>query len=226
MSNETMELEETPAIPSKLVIVSTLVIVLFLAGLDAVIPPAGIPLALVAIWLILRFTGGRWAELGLSRPASWKKTVALGIALGMALQFAAIVGLEPLLKVLGIATPDISRFDVLQGNVSMLAVYLTVSWTTAGFGEEVIARGFGLLGLTRLLGGSPRAWWIGLALSSVLFGLGHAYQGPSGMIATGLVGFALGSIYLKSGKNLWMAIFAHGAMDSIAFVALFLGLHP
>ena len=40
---------------------------------------------------------------------------------------------------------------------------------------------------------------------------------------TGMIGIAFGASYLLLKKSLWPIILVHGAMDSIAFTALYLG---
>ena len=63
-----------------------------------------------------------------------------------------------------------------------------------------------------------------LLLSAVIFGLVHFYQGPIGIITTGLTGLILGVIYLWSGRNLWIAIIAHGLVNTLSFVLIYLGV--
>lgn len=48
----------------------------------------------------------------------------------------ATYGLEPLLEALGVQL-DLGRYEGFVGNRQMLGIYLTVSWTTAGFREEL-----------------------------------------------------------------------------------------
>src|SRR2546422_6183160 len=55
-----------------------------------------------------------------------------------------------------------------------------VAWTLAAFGEEFVYRGYLLTRIARVLGDTPRAWLGALAVTSMLFGAGHAYQGVSG----------------------------------------------
>jgi membrane protease YdiL (CAAX protease family) len=209
---------------SKLASVGFILLVILANGLDLVAPPLGVPAAVLLIWVILKLTGRGWADLGLGRPRSWRQTVLLGLGLAGAMQLLTAYGLEPLLETLGLGSPDLSRFDSLQGNIGMLALYLTVSWTTAGFGEEIIWRGFVLTGVARVLGGSKAAWAAGLAVMAILFGLLHLYQGIAGMIPTGLIGLAFGVVYLATGRNLWIPILMHATMNTISFLLLFLGV--
>jgi membrane protease YdiL (CAAX protease family) len=40
------------------------------------------------------------------------------------------------------------------------------------------------------------AYWLGIVLVSVLFGYGHYYNGPSGVIDSGIAGLILGTAYM------------------------------
>jgi membrane protease YdiL (CAAX protease family) len=62
----------------------------------------------------------------------------------------------------------------------------------AGGVREEVQRGFILHRFGQYLGG---AWW-GVAIHSVLFGLGHFEQGFDAMIATSILGAAWGALYL------------------------------
>jgi membrane protease YdiL (CAAX protease family) len=78
---------------------------------------------------------------------------------------------------------------------------------TAGIVEETIYRGFLFW---YLLHGMPS--WGALLVSSLLFGLGHSYQGIGGMLRVTGVGLAFGGLYLLSG-SLWLPILAHMLLD-------------
>lgn len=78
---------------------------------------------------------------------------------------------------------------------------------TAGICEEFLYRGFLMWYLEQLTG--PVA---AVVISSLLFGIGHAYQGSRGMIQTGLVGLALALLYVFSG-SLWLPILLHAFID-------------
>jgi len=85
---------------------------------------------------------------------------------------------------------------------------------TAGVCEEFVYRGFVIAALAR----TGMAMWIVLLLSSVLFGLAHAYQGRSGIIGTTLMGlaFGLGRVVMLS---LVPAMVWHACVDLVAGVA-------
>lgn len=81
---------------------------------------------------------------------------------------------------------------------------------TAGVCEEVLYRAY----LIRYLSDFP--WHIGLGLalvvSSVCFGLGHGYQGLSGILSTGLVGAMMSAIFFATG-SLWLPMILHAFID-------------
>lgn len=191
-------------------------------ALDMIVPPAGIPVALLVTWITMRLTGGGWRTLGMGRPRSWALTLAIGLGFGIVWQLSFLYIIGPLLEASD-SGPDLSRFEAMKGNIQMLSVYLGVSWTTAGFGEEIVWRGLVLGGLARLLGGGRAAWAASLGVMAILFGVLHFYQGAAGMVLTGVTGLALGILYLATRRNLWVTIIAHGTMNTVAFLLLFLG---
>ncbi|WP_298458047.1 CPBP family intramembrane glutamic endopeptidase [uncultured Cellulomonas sp.] len=71
---------------------------------------------------------------------------------------------------------------------------------TAGVTEEVTYRGIVVLTLALVLPtAGPR---VVVVLAAVVFGLAHAYQGPAGMVATGLAGAVFAGLYLGTGSLL------------------------
>jgi membrane protease YdiL (CAAX protease family) len=101
--------------------------------------------------------------------------------------------------------------------------WIVIAWTTAGFGEEIIWRGFYMKQIARLFDEQKRSSWvIGLVLSSIGFGLAHFHQGLGGMLGAGFVGLVYGIFYLVSGRNLWVTIIAHGLTGTTRFILLYL----
>lgn len=75
--------------------------------------------------------------------------------------------------------------------------------------EECVYRGLFVLYAAALLGIDP--WWL-VPPVSVLFGLGHRYQGWLGVVGTGGLGLAFGIVTAGTG-SLWPAIVLHAAFD-------------
>jgi membrane protease YdiL (CAAX protease family) len=86
----------------------------------------------------------------------------------------------------------------------------TLVGVTAGVCEEWLYRGFFLAVVAALAGGLP----IGLlvVVAAVAFGLAHAYQGPVGILTTGLLGGVMAALYLQTG-SLLLPVLLHAAID-------------
>ena len=176
----------------------------------------GIPFALLMIWVFTWLKGEGWSDLGFKRPDSWSRIFIFGLLIAIMLQSAAILQIK-----LGGPIPDISSFDQIKNNPWALLGYLVISWTSAGFGEEIIWRGFIMTQIARLFGDGKTGWTIGLLSSALLFGLVHAYQGVTGMVMTSISGIVLGLVFLNAKKNIWASIFAHAFTDSLAFLLIY-----
>lgn len=79
---------------------------------------------------------------------------------------------------------------------------------TAGVCEELLFRGFVTWALAHLLPSYVAA----ALVQAALFGVAHAYQGPRGVLTTGLVGVFLTAVVWLTG-TLWMAMLIHALMD-------------
>ena len=93
----------------------------------------------------------------------------------------------------------------------------------ASFGEELSYRGYLLMRAADVLGRSNFAYCAAMVLVSLLFGFGHYYKGPSGVLDSTYSGLVLGTAYLLSGRNLWAPILAHGIADTVAVFVVFMG---
>ncbi|MDT8341464.1 MAG: CPBP family intramembrane glutamic endopeptidase [Longimicrobiales bacterium] len=85
----------------------------------------------------------------------------------------------------------------------------------AGFGEELAYRGYLLAVLTPHFTGP----WAAALVSTLAFALLHAYQGPLGMVRSGVLGFIFaGSLVL--GGSLWPAVVVHAGVDLVSGLIL------
>jgi membrane protease YdiL (CAAX protease family) len=55
-------------------------------------------------------------------------------------------------------------------------------------------------------------------LATALFAFAHAYQGPTGILITGILGLVFAVLFVASGRNLWTTIIAHGVYDTGSFL--------
>jgi membrane protease YdiL (CAAX protease family) len=194
----------------------------FLGGM---IVTLGYVASILIATVILKIRGSGWRQIGMVRPQSWKRTILLGIGVLVALLVMNIA-----LQVIALNLPgaevqpiDQSRFNPLNGNLAVFLLFVGLAWTTIAFGEEMFYRAFLITQLEDALPGSKLGTALVLLFSSTIFGLVHWVEGPLGVINTFAMGLILGIVYLRSGRNLWITIIAHGLANTIRFVFLFLG---
>ncbi|UCD42565.1 MAG: CPBP family intramembrane metalloprotease, partial [Chloroflexota bacterium] len=184
----------------------------------------GYLLSILVASVVLKRHGTGWRQIGMARPKSWPRTVLLGFgtAAAVLLMVLVITTIATNLPGSEVAEADISRFNPLEGNLPLLIISLALVWTAVAFGEEMMFRAFLINQLGVLFQNKRLRWTLSLIFSSIFFGLVHFYEGPLGIVLTGLTGLLFGLIYLKSSRNLWAVIIAHGLMDTFTFVLVFL----
>lgn len=180
----------------------------------------GMALPLAAATAFLSRQGLGWRDLGFPRRMAPGRFLRLALGGAMAIVVVTAFLVTPALRALGAPPMDTGLLvEIIEGNTAAYLVFLLpVAWGSAAFGEELLLRGFVLHRFAGLLG----AGW-GLALQALLFALGHAYQGVTGMINLFVVGLLLGWLYLRAGRNLWPAIAAHGLVDTLSLTLIYLG---
>ena len=87
-------------------------------------------------------------------------------------------------------------------------------------GEEIVFRGYLLAYFDGLVG--PTA---AVLASTLMFGLGHAYQGAAGIVRTGIVGLLLAGAYVGTG-NLLAPMLLHVVIDATSGMVAYLALRP
>jgi membrane protease YdiL (CAAX protease family) len=186
--------------------------------------PNEVPILFVLGWISLRLRDGGWKAVGLRRPNSWWKTVALAVGAAAVLQLGSEIMVGPLASRLWPAPQHVSQALASAGLGWKQALSaLLLVWTFAAFGEELGYRGYLLGRAADVLGRSNMAYFLAMVLVAVLFGFGHYYKGPAGVLDSTYSGLVLGCAYLLSGRNLCAAILAHGISDTFAVVMLFMG---
>ncbi|HKA25656.1 MAG TPA: CPBP family intramembrane glutamic endopeptidase [Candidatus Eisenbacteria bacterium] len=177
-------------------------------------------------WISLRVRKRGWGSVGLRRPESWGKVFLAALVAAVALQAVSLWITVPLATRITGQPPDLSEFRQLIGHWKLALLGLAVTWTLAAFGEELVHRGYLMNRMADVGNGSRVAWAVSYVVISVAFGLGHLYQGPSGVMDATVTGLVLGGLYLAFGRNLWPAILAHGFSDTLALVMVYCGFTP
>lgn len=155
----------------------------FLAGGDA-----------GSAYLIPVAGGWRWAAIS---------AAAVGVAL-LLIQVRSVPGNPQELANLRSRIGDMKDFSPQTDDE--LRLFNVVS-LTAGLCEEVLYRGLLLGAFLPLIG-----TWGALGLTTLVFGLGHAYQGAAGIVKTALIGLVMGLLTVFSG-SIFPAVVLHAVLD-------------
>ncbi|MGH6869896.1 MAG: CPBP family intramembrane glutamic endopeptidase [Rhizomicrobium sp.] len=161
--------------------------------------------AVLAVWV---FAHRSFAALGLDIPINPRGQLGF-IAVGLAVLFAVVQSVQ-----IAKLAPD--KFDKAEATIRQIkimprskaefAMFVAVA-VNAGIWEELLYRGF-LLWYLAPFGGMA----VAVAISAVVFGLGHAYQGAGGIVKTGLVGLLFGIGFALT-RSLWWLMALHAVID-------------
>jgi len=192
--------------------------------LIAFLPPYGVIIGWIFLLaaLLICIRQGSFAEIGFRRPASWRRTLLLGIAFGVLAQFVFVVVIDPLLARWTGTPVDLSSLDAMRGNLPVFLIMLAIGWVLGGLLEEMLFRGYLLKRIQYIIGDQPWASAAALLLTSIAFGMAHGYQDTSGMISTGLMAIFLGTLFIRSQGNLWLPILVHGVSNTIGLTLIFI----
>lgn len=204
----------------------TLVILIFIADEQGLVPVSKTPFLVLLGWISLRLRGRRWRDMGFGRYRSWAATLGFGLAAGVLIESFQILVTQPVLAGLIGKQPDLEEFRILHHNVPMSLIALGLTWTFAAFGEEMAWRGYLMNRVADLAGGTRWGWILSTLVVSAAFGVAHGYQGLTGVLTEGLAGLWLALLYLGTRRNLALPIIAHGIADTIDVILLYFGRFP
>jgi hypothetical protein len=185
--------------------------------------PNEVPILVLLLWACLLLRRKPWASVGLCGPLSWERTLTIAGCAGLLLQLKDFVT-EPVAHMVWQQKETVSSVLASAGRHHPLLSLksLLIVWIFA-FGEEIGYRGLLLRRTADVFNGSPWGYAVAVVLSSLLFGFGHFYKGPTGIFDSTVSGFILAAAYLVGRRNLWAPILAHGISDTIAVLWTFLG---
>jgi len=185
--------------------------------------PNEVPILFVLGLVSLRLRDGGWSAMGLRWPVSWRRTVLFAVAAAALRILLGSLVIDPITAHFWPPAAAPSGMNEIAGHWWVALEWLGIIWTFAAFGEEIGYRGYLVTRAADVGGRSKAAYWAGVLIVSVLFGYGHYYKGPAGIVDSGMAGLVLGAAYILSGRNLWVCILAHGFIDTVGVVAAFMG---
>ncbi|WP_422090686.1 CPBP family intramembrane glutamic endopeptidase [Tenacibaculum ovolyticum] len=180
---------------------------------------------LIIIANYIEYKGKPFSALGFKREKfTFKNIFVLAplVALGL-FAFYVFVLVPGITKLTG-APIDYSSFDQLKGNLPACLIALALVWVSAGFGEEIIFRGYFMRQFVKFFGESKVSILLNIVLLACFFGFMHSYQGITGQLVTGIVGALLALIFYLRKYDLWFVIAVHGFFDTIALICIYFGL--
>ncbi|WP_109850992.1 CPBP family intramembrane glutamic endopeptidase [Aquimarina sp. AU58] len=173
----------------------------------------------------LEYKGKAFSELGFQREKFTTKNIfvlAPLVALGLFIFY--FFALVPVITKLTGVPIDYSSFDGLKGNLPALLVTLLIVWATAGFGEEIIFRGYFMRQFVKFFGESKISIVLNIVLVTGFFGFMHSQQGITGQLVTWITGALIALIFYLRKYDLWFVIAIHGFFNTIALICIYFGL--
>ena len=172
----------------------------------------------IVVTVLLRFSGETYRDIGFNNnklPAQIKFGVLFGLSIFILDTFMVSPIIEGLLPKTAMEGIDKSR---LFSNIYFLPILILLTSFKGGFAEEL----WRIFVLTRF----EKCWGrtglvFAIAAGSLVFGVGHLYQGVGGMITVAIVGFLYALVYLRKRLALEVVI-AHATYDIVAVVLGFI----
>jgi len=163
---------------------------------------------------LLRLSGEKFGDIGFRR-ADLAKQMGNGFLFGAIIFVLDTFVVSPLLSAVlpSTSAQGIDMAD-LFGNTAYISIFLFIGLFKGGFSEELwrifvltrFERSFGKAGLV-----------MALIISSLMFGVGHLYQGLSGMISVSMIGLLYALVYLRK-RSALEAVFAHSTQNIVNII--------
>ncbi len=171
----------------------------------------GLTLAVAALWLVYKRSIGQLG-FGFETGTGFWIGLALTVAVcGLAIMQAIALPRDPKkLRAVAVKLEPVKEMIPHTDQEAREFVALSI---TAGICEEIIYRGYLMIYITSAI--AIEGMWPAALLSSLAFGLVHAYQGPKGVLKTGLLGLVFAGLYLLTG-SIWLPIVLHAVIDLVS----------
>lgn len=169
-------------------------------------------LTILIVTLLLRLANERYKDIGFNK-LDFIKQLRNGFLFGLLIFILDKFLISPLVDAL---LPEISAkgidMSILFNNAYLIVAFMLIALFKGGFSEELLRifilsrfeKAFGKFGLI-----------FALIVGSVVFGIGHFYQGVGGMISVGIIGLLYTLVYLRK-RLAFEAIIAHATFNLIS----------
>ena len=171
------------------------------------------------VFLILKGSKFDWSKFGIGQKITIKTMLkSLVIAIIMFIVFTFLI--DPIL-VNWFGDYDLSSINDIRGDFLAYIILIAIVWVFAAFGEEILFRGYFMKSLAQFFGNNNKAWIFSALITSLYFGISHAYQGIIGIVSVFLWSFIISLIFNKNKNNLLLLVLIHGIYDTIGVTLIY-----
>jgi membrane protease YdiL (CAAX protease family) len=173
----------------------------------------------------IEYNGKPFSALGFQRKKfNAKNLLVFAPLVAIALFSFYVIAVVPGIEMLTGVPIDYSSMGHLEGNLQTTIVWLLIVWATAGFGEEIIFRGYFMRQFVKFFGDSKISLAIYILIFCSFFGYMHMQQGITGQLVTASMGAILSIIFYMRKYDLWFMIMVHGFINTLGILSLYYGL--
>lgn len=173
----------------------------------------------------IEYKGKPFSALGFKRAKfNAKDLLVLAPIVAFLLFTLYVFAIVPAIEKLTGVPIDYSSMSQLKGNLQTTIVWLVLVWATAGFGEEIIFRGYFMRQFVKFFGDGKISLIINILLVCSFFGYMHIQQGITGQLVTAFVSAILCLMFYIRKYDLWFMIMVHGFFNTLGILAFYFGL--
>ena len=175
-------------------------------------------IVIAVVIILLKLEGDKFDQLGFRKTGQLKQ-ILFGIGFGFATWIIINIVINPLLASVNPSPKPTSDILAFMKDPRNLLWWIPVV-TLAAFAEE-LQRIFVLTRFQKWFG--KYGLYIAIVITSIIFGIGHLYQGTNLAIGTGIGGFLNALVFLRK-RSAWEVIICHAVFNILSVVgALFFG---
>jgi membrane protease YdiL (CAAX protease family) len=175
----------------------------------------------------MEYKGKPFSALGFHRSKfNAKNLLVLAPLAAIGLFVLYVIAVVPGIEMLTGVPIDYSSMSQLEGNLQVTIVWLLLVWATAGFGEEIIFRGYFMRQFVKFFGDSKISLVINILICCSFFGYMHMQQGITGQLVATFIGVLLSIIFYLRKFDLWFMVMLHGFFNTLGILSFYFGLAP